>query len=384
MLRFKIGVAGVAVFGGVAAIGMAAASAQSQSACEMVRVFGLARFSSATAVVEQCKRDIGERGEKGRSAPSGGPDSATSADLDYVRSAGERGRAIYVKDDRIEAADVGAKVVHPKISAVQRSVKATAALINRSKLQSTQSGWRLQLEPFRPFAGLPLCQNESFAKQRVGSYCTAFLIAPNLVATAGHCIDWGNVDVSDPSRNTYAIVFGFELRNGAERQDFTQDEVYQIGRIIERYREGNNETLRDFAVLELQESVAPRIAQPLRLAGTARMKVEVDTQLGVMGHPSGLAKKVSFISETNRALEEGSPTEFRGQLNTFHGNSGSPVLFYDEPDVVAGILVAGEDDYFIEGQCARTAVYASTEMCNGRRCSERVTKSALIEPYVPD
>jgi V8-like Glu-specific endopeptidase len=374
MLRVKIGVARMAVFGGVAAIAMAAASAQSQSACEMVRVFGLTRFSSAKAVVEQCNRETSDQREKGRSAPSGGPDDATLAG----------GKAIYVRDDRIEAADVAAKIVHPKISAVQRSVKATAALVKRSKLRPTQSGWRLQLEPFRPFARLPLCQNESFAKQHVGSFCTAFLIAPYLVATAGHCIDWGNVDVSNPSRNTDAIVFGFELRNGVERQDFTRDEVYQIGRIIERYQEGKDETLRDFAVLELQESVPPSIAQPLRLAGTARMKVEVNTKLGVMGHPSGLAKKVSFVSEANRALEEGSRTEFRGQLNTFHGNSGSPVLFYDEPDVVAGILVAGENDYFIEGQCVRTAVYASAEMCNGRRCSERVTKSTLIEPYVPD
>jgi V8-like Glu-specific endopeptidase len=376
MPRFQISVTCVAVFAGAIAIGMAAPSAQSQSqsACEMVRVFGLARFSSAKAVVEQCDRETGEQREKGRSAPSGSPDDAALGG----------GRAIYVRDDRIEAADVAAKIVHPKISAVQKSVKATAALVKWSKLQPTQSGWRLQLEPFRPFAGLPLCQNESFAKQRVGSYCTAFLIAPNLVATAGHCIDWGNVDVSDPLRITYAIVFGFELRNDVERQDFARDEVYQIGRIIERYREGKGATLRDFAVLELQESVPPHIAQPLRLAGTARMKVEVDTQLGVMGHPSGLPKKVSFISETNRALEEGGRTQFRGQLNTFHGNSGSPVLFYDEPDVVAGILVAGEDDYFIEGPCVRTAVYASTEMCNGRRCSERVTKSALIEPYVPD
>jgi V8-like Glu-specific endopeptidase len=377
MPRFQISVICVAVFAGAVAIGMAAPSAQSQSACEMVRVFGLARFSSAKAIVEQCNRETGEQretGRRGRSAPSDSPDDAE------LRG----GRAIYVKDDRIEAADVASRIRHTKISAVQRSVKATAALVKRSKLQPTQPGWQLQLASFRPLAGLPLCQNESFAKQRVGSYCTAFLIAPNLVATAGHCIDWGDVDLSDSSRNASAIVFGFELRNGVERQDFTRDEVYQIGRIIERYREGKDETLRDFAVLELQESVPPRIAQPLRVAGAARMKVGVDTQLGVMGHPSGLAKKVSFDFETNRALEEGSATGFRGQLNTFHGNSGSPVLFYDEPDVVAGILVAGESDYLIEGQCVRTAVYASMEMCNGRRCSERITKSALIEPYVPD
>lgn len=381
MLRFKIGAIGIVVLGGIGAL--AAASAQSQSTCELVQVFGLARFSSAKAFVEQCKTEIGEPREKGRDVPSGGPNELSRADQDY-RSPGAGGRAIYVRDDRIEAADVAAKIVHPMISRIQASVKATAALINRSKLQSTASGWRLQLEAFRPLAGLPLCETESFAKQHVGSYCTAFLISPNLVATAGHCIDWTNVDISNPSRNTYAIVFGFELRNGVERQDFTRDEVYQIGRIIERYREGANETLRDFAVLELQGSVPANIAQPLRLARRVGKNVNVDTKLGVIGHPSGLPKKVSFSSEASRAMEEGSKTEFRGQLNTFHGNSGSPVLFYDEPDVVAGILVSGEDDYFIDGQCVRTAVYASGQMCNGRRCSEQVTKSALIEPYVPD
>lgn len=384
MRSFKVDVFHVAVLGGFLALGLAAASAQSQSACELVRVFGLARFSSAKALVDQCKIETGESTEKGRGPPIPGPDGAARTDLDYFSSTGDRGRAIYVRDDRIEAAEVAAMIVHPKISKVQVAVKATAALVKRSKLQASPTGWHLSLDEFRPFGSLPLCQNEKFAKQRVGSYCTAFLIAPNLVATAGHCIGWEDVDISNPGRNTHALVFGFETRNGVEREDFAPDEVYQISRIIERYREGKGEALRDFAVIELQENVSPRIAQPLRLAGIAKMQVGVDTQLGVIGHPSGLPKKVSFISETNRAMEEGSQTEFRAQLNTFHGNSGSPVVFFDEPDVAAGILVEGESDYFIDGQCVRTAVYASQQMCNGRRCSERVTKSALIEPYIPD
>jgi V8-like Glu-specific endopeptidase len=384
MLSFEIGVFRAALVGSLVAAGMSAASAQSQSACELVRVFGLTRFSSAKTLVEQCTSDAGRSTEKGRGPLISGPADASRTDLDYFRSADARGRAIYQKDDRIESTEVAAKIVHPGISRIQAAVKATAALVSRSKLQPTASGWKLRLEEFRPVASLPLCPNENFSKERVGSYCTAFLIAPNLVATAGHCVNWEDVDSSDPSRNTSAIVFGFEMRDGVEREDFASDEVYQISRIIERYREGSGETLRDFAVLELQENVPSRIAQPLRLAREAGKEVRTETELGVIGYPSGLPEKVSFASKTNRAMEAGSATEFRAQLNTFHGNSGSPVLFYDEPDVVAGILVEGEPDYFIEGQCARTAVYASEQVCNGRRCSERVPKSALIEPYVPD
>jgi hypothetical protein len=81
------------------------------------------------------------------------------------------------------------------------------------------------------------------------------------------------------------------MRNDLERQEFTQDEVYQVGRIIERYREGIGATLRDFAVLELQANVPANFAQPLRLARDAGMKVNVDTKLGVIGHPSGLPQR---------------------------------------------------------------------------------------------
>lgn len=363
-----------------------ATNAQDADLCSTILQFGLGRFEKWNAQAARCRSEGGNRTRSIDKAADASPDAPVGPELAYAGGGQRRPRAIYVEDDRLEVDQLGRDLIHPKPSAITRAVRATTAVIETSRLKKNGETYRLTLKPFRPPPnGLPVCTSERFATQRAGAHCTGFLVAPDIVVTAGHCLNWSDVDDLDPENGTFSIVFGFEWRGGTERQDFQRDEVFRIRRIIDHAYERSG-LRRDYAVLQLDRQVPRKIAEPLRLASTLGRDVELGTRLGVIGHPSGLAKKVSFKGRS-QAMEAGNDVRFRAQLNTFKGNSGSPVLLFDEPDVVAGILVGGEGDYSLDagGQCVRHVVYASDQTCdNGEPCSEKVTKISLVEPFISE
>src|SRR5919106_5188121 len=52
-----------------------------------------------------------------------------------------------------------------------------------------------------------LCPSERFREQPSGSFCSGVLVAPDVIATAGHCITW-KVAVQD-----IRFVFGYRMRD---------------------------------------------------------------------------------------------------------------------------------------------------------------------------
>lgn len=372
--------------------------ATAQDACAAVKEFGLEAIESAKSVVEQCKAEESTRRSRGTAEKSTGGDTEEMPSPEdeiarsYSRST-KRPRAIYGQDDRMEAEE--AEVAgFPHADALRKAIRATAILSLKSDLQPSGGGQLLALSDYRvkanPFGRVPLCRGERFDLQKTGGYCTAFLVAPDLVATAGHCVNWVDVDSRNLARNKMAVVFGFEVRNGKERDQITTDEIYDVINIREISKPDTLGRMPDFALLQLDRRVPTSIAEPLRLAGHVGMSlIEDTTRLILIGHPSGLPKKVS-LNPNSKAMQLGVGPIFRAQLNSFHGNSGSPVLFRDAPDVVAGILVNGQSDFEVDprgpdgkGPCVRTQIYQADQLCDGERCSEGVTKSAEIEPYVP-
>lgn len=368
-----------------------AAVAQDGVTCADVAEFGLERFERFTSLADSCQASGAQKSTTRRSVVSpaaasageaGASDPVASADLAYAAGTFRHRRAIYVDDDRLDVEQVRRDLVS-KPAALSKALRATAALVRASRLRREGNKYRLELEPFR-YGRQPMCPDQRFAGQKSGASCTIFLAAPGVMVTAGHCIDWNQVNEDNPEVGDYAVVFGFELRGGVERQEFATDEVYFIRRIIDHRLDGDAGARQDYAVIELDRPVPARIAEPVRLASSLGIDVKRGTRLGVIGHPSGLAKKVSFQGRS-QAMEDGTAVRFSAQLNTFKGNSGSPVFLFDDPDVVVGILVEGERDYALDGrrQCARHLIYASEELCNGERCSEKVTKIALVAPYIP-
>lgn len=206
-----------------------------------------------------------------------------------------------------------------------------------------------------------LCSDEPFVDQPVGPHCTGFLIAPDIIATAGHCIDGTNFLMK-------RFVFGFQMINDIlPKLTISDSSIYQAVGIIDWRLESSG---ADYAIIRLDRPVAGRKALKLSRKG----KIADKESLYVIGHPSGLPKK--FADGAN--VRDNNPTtHFVANLDTFGGNSGSPV-FNANTHEVEGILVRGENDFVLINGCARSQVCPSTG-CRG----EDVTRVSEFLDKVP-
>jgi len=133
-----------------------------------------------------------------------------------------------------------------------------------------------------------------------------------------------------------------------------RDQVYKCAEIIhsEREKEG-----ADFAIIKLDRSVhGERLGLSFK-----QLVVAVGDELTVIGHPSGTPSKVAGGAQVRKVMDQ----FFLANLDTFSGNSGSPVLAADSLEVV-GILVRGETDYeySLEESCAKVNLCKNDE-CRG-------------------
>ncbi len=392
-----------------------AASASAQGACEdLAKGLGL---PSSAKLVEACKRSGGGR-SRSISAPKavdGGPKlSARRTEIskaDRIRfiysqrpglpsqrtaiKSGDgalskaRPRAIYIEDDREDFYSPSAGA-HPLQDRLKAAVRATVALVKSSDLSPEGEGVRLATMPFTYWdqdaqAELPMCEGEAFVDQPVGSFCSGVLIAPDIVATAGHCIDWRHVDENDPTLSDVAIVFGFDNVETGARTLFPAENVYYPLRLHERrFAQDDSGEWEDFAIVQLDRPVPASVAQPIRPRLPSAEAVKRETRLGLIGHPSGLPKKVAF-SGRSRAVDITLGKNFVAQLNAFGGNSGSPVLLYDDPAALVGLLIRGQGDYALNAThaCGRAVVYSGEELCGNGLCGETVLRADLFADFVP-
>lgn len=94
----------------------------------------------------------------------------------------------------------------------------------------------------------------------------------------------------------------------------------------------------DWGIVALDRQVPDDIATPFVLDDKA-FDVNIKDEIYVLGHPDGLALKIAGCSNVIHIDDTG---KFVANLDTFHGNSGSPV--FNERHEPIGVLVAGPDD----------------------------------------
>jgi V8-like Glu-specific endopeptidase len=188
-----------------------------------------------------------------------------------------------------------------------------------------------------------ICAKERFSKQIAAANCSGFLVAPNVLVTAGHCIK-NEVDCA-----SYKWVFDYKVDNADQGAIIVPtSSVYACKKIIARTLDSI--TKDDYAVIQLDRATDRR---PLTFRKSG--KVATGDQLVVIGHPSGLPTKIADGAHV-RSL---STKFFVANLDTYGGNSGSAV-FNVQTSEVEGILVRGENDY----------VYDSADGCQvSNRCA---------------
>ncbi len=238
---------------------------------------------------------------------------------------------------------------------------STAAMIRNSDL--TTDGESVTING-NTLESRGICSTARFAKQITAASCSGFLVGPNLLVTAGHCI------TSQRDCESFSWVFDYNVKSEDQSLDFSVDtsSVYKCSKIISQ--DLSRSTKNDFALIRLDREVSDRTPLEFRQEG----EVELDTPLVVIGHPSGLPTK---IADGAWVRSNESEYYFVTNLDTFGGNSGSAV-FNTDTGVVEGILVRGEQDYVWDSRGCRVPKVCDENECRGEDVTRITVVSELI------
>jgi len=261
-------------------------------------------------------------------------------------------KVIYGSDDRKDLYEV----TNPNLL---KAAQATVALIEEKDIQELSTGMsRLNATSFQQSMGV--CSNEPYAKQPTAAFCSGFLVAPDLIVTAGHCIPTQN------ECNSIKFVFDYAVFNqNIFPEEVVSQNVYGCAQLIHQVQVDEGE---DFAVVRLDRAVTDRTPLTYRQSGVAK----ANDPLVVIGHPSGLPTKVAGGANVRKVESQ----HLVANLDTYGGNSGSAVLNADTLDV-EGVLVRGENDFVYVNGCAISNKCSDTG-CRG----EDITKITQALPYL--
>lgn len=257
---------------------------------------------------------------------------------------------IYGDDNRIDTFQASAFF--------QQLARSTAAMIPKDKIKIRGNTVELN----GPALGeiFKLCEKERFFHQPFIANCSGFLVAPDILVSAGHCFE----DRSDCTQNQW--VFNYKVDDDKQRHvSVSKNDVYGCKEVI---KQSLTETT-DFAVIRLDRPVVG--VTPVKIAAK---EAEAGTEVVLIGHPSGLPQKVA----DNAVVKEVSATEFRATVDAFQINSGSAV-FNARTGELMGILVRGLVDYRTNRQYQCTEVNTTNESDRG----EDVASWTQFKKYIP-
>jgi subtilisin-like proprotein convertase family protein len=240
------------------------------------------------------------------------------------------------------------------------AAQSTVALIRPSSLTQVAGG-DYELPGLTLGAAKGLCPGERFAQQPAAAFCSGFLVAPDIVATAGHCV-----------RNAAGcdnVAFVFDFAYGTANADPTKvaaANVYRCAEVLATQMEAT-----DFALVRLDRAVTGRAPLTVRKDG----KIGDGAPLVLIGHPSGIPTKIAAGANVR---SNGDAGFFVANTDSYGGNSGSAVL-HATSGAVEGILVRGETDYVVkEGEGCMISLRCSDAACRG----EDVTRTTRFAPFL--
>jgi V8-like Glu-specific endopeptidase len=166
-------------------------------------------------------------------------------------------------------------------------------------------------------------------------------------------------------------VFDYSLKGSGDRS-YTQvsaDRVYECKEVVAR--QFNYFTDLDYAIIRLDRKVRDRAPITVDLSSGLDVGMPVFT----MGHPSGLPMKVT---DSSTIIANNSPTFFETELDTFKGNSGSPV--FDGATLhVIGVISEGHADYTSDGKCKKPIICTPDRPCNKVKVSRALNFKSDLE-----
>ena len=253
---------------------------------------------------------------------------------------------IYGNDDRYEVEDYQSQLYRNYSNSIAIRVDADKLTEDRANPQIVNFPHTKLSERIEN-----ICPTERFIDQYSVGSCSGFLVSKNLLVTAGHCMQ----TLNDCEGKKW--IFDFKEQTNT----FKKADIYSCKKIISQKYNYSNKEVNDYAVIELDRPVFDRLPLPLRKHGY----VTVGTPVLVIGHPLGLPMKITDGAKVSRMNDDERVHRFRTLLNklnyfnanldSYGGNSGSPV-FNQNTGKVEGILVQGAEDFVFDQklQCVRS------------------------------
>jgi V8-like Glu-specific endopeptidase len=223
-----------------------------------------------------------------------------------------------------------------------------------------------------------------FKDQPAMGGCTGFLIAPDIMVTAGHCISSDQHEITDGEvtyHKPYFDKYGqfkynkmkwvFDYTNDIQMTKKYHEKIgnYYVATIPSSNQYSVKKVLKsvldrkkglDYAIIQLDRSTS---RDPFRFRTGA--KIEKGDNIAMIGSPSGLPLKLSDGAQVT--LNAGS-TWFGTNLDAFGGNSGGPVYNKAGLNMIEGILVRGRIDKGLKGfyvdktcGCVKEVKYENTD-----------------------
>jgi len=240
---------------------------------------------------------------------------------------------------------------------VQKVAKAVAGVF--TYYRSIQNTIDLLYKNPRNLTDKMTCEDELFTNQPLEPVATAFLIAPDKVMTVGHALS---------SCSKVFFVFNYEWDSLANKlKPITSQDVYGCDHI-----EQLSYSKIDFAIIQLDRRVEG--IEPLEL--DFKTSIQEKDKIFTVGHPLQLPKK--YADGLIRSTTGLNGNYYKAEIDTFRGNSGSPV-FSKESFQVIGIVKDGEYDFTLdEDKFCNYFKRCPTGTCRG----EDITRMDKIKSFL--
>ncbi|MBT3235442.1 MAG: trypsin-like peptidase domain-containing protein [Bdellovibrionales bacterium] len=235
-------------------------------------------------------------------------------------------KVIYGGDDR-------RSVHHSKLDAFKVLADSTAVMMESSSIAKIDIPSLVLLVGNSLSKEMGICSDSRFASEPAFGLCSGFLIAPDLLVTAGHCI----ASMSACQSNMWVFDYRIDMIGNNGSSYILRENIYSCVEIVAHKIDIGKGI--DYSVIRLDRPTN-RPALKFRREG----QIAKGENLVVIGHPSGVPTKIAGNAQVRT---DDNPYFFKANLDTFGGNSGSAV-FNLESQEVEGVLVRGERDYIYD------------------------------------
>lgn len=260
-------------------------------------------------------------------------------------------QSIHGSDDRVET--------RFSSEALQKAAESIPALVPSSRLRKLTTGQYVRTDNHTVFSQYGVCQDQPFSNEPYMANCSATLIGPDTLLTAGHCVQ--GTQRSDSLKNVACpgllAVFGFiRQADGTVPSEFAANDVYECSEILFSHYEASGFSRRDdFAIIKLKRAVIGRTPLKLRADGNPRS----GDSIAMIGYPESAPQKITVTE--NAFIAHNDPSVILANLDVFPGNSGSalinPVTLEVQGVVTGQNMPSGQTDY----------IYDYANACNRRR-----------------